>query len=93
MGNLKKGSKTLPPKIPKLDVLSKMAKTKLFLNFQFVQEVPRITFINNWQKQFLVKQINKLENSDWFNTNSILETKFNSLKIHNKIMGSFINII
>ena len=93
MGNIKKGSKTLPPKTHKLDVLSKMTKTKLFLNFQIVQEVPRIIFTNNCQRQFLVKQINKLENSNWFNTNSNFETKLRFPKIQNKIMGSSINIL
>ena len=47
----------------------------LFLNVQIVPEVPRIYFMNNCQRQFLVKQINKLENSNWFNTNFNFETK------------------
>ena len=67
---------------------------KTNLNFQIVQEVPSLIIITIGQNPIINKQRNKLENSNWFNTNSIFETKLKLFpKIQNKIMGSFIIIL
>ena len=59
----------------------------LFLNFQIVPEVPRIYFINNCQRQFLVKQRNKVENLKLVQIKYYFGTKLDFSKIQNKIWG------
>ena len=66
---------------------------KLFLNFQIVQEVPRIYFINICQRLCLPIQELNLRISNWFKSNSIFETKINFSKIQKIIMGSFIILL
>ena len=57
MENIKKGANH--SQISNLKAFAHVGKTKLFWNFQFVQEVPRIHFIIICQKQILAKQRNK----------------------------------
>ena len=82
-----KGKQNPSPKIP-IQMQSSIWQDTLFLNFQIVPEVPRIHFMNNRQGQFIDKQRYKLENSNWFNTNSIFETKLSFPKIQNKLWGA-----
>ena len=46
---------------------------QIILNFQIVQEVPGIPFINICQRQLLAKQRNKFGNSNWFKSIPILK--------------------
>ena len=55
--------------------------------------VPRIYFIKNCQRQFLVKQRNKVENLKLVQLKYYIGTKLDISKIQNKNMGCFIIII
>ena len=64
------------PKYPNLVPCLKLVN-QIVLNFQFVQEVPSLPFINICQKQILAKQRNKKLRIQIGSINSYVETKLN----------------
>ena len=65
------------PKIPTLDVIAQIGKTKYSWSYIFVQEVPRMPFIMIGQSQISPKQLNNLGLQNWVKPIPVFEPKIN----------------